>query len=106
MVRNIRSDESPHVEYLRTGLSEVRARTLRTLDGKTIAGRTVVDALLHRVLHAVTRDRPRDQREDVRASLAEAMQAAPQPGALLEQFDALEASFTLPERTGFEPLAA
>ncbi len=106
MVRNIRSDESPHVEYLRTALSEVRARTLRTVDGKTIAGRTVVDALLHRVLHAVTRDRPRDQREDVRSSLSEAMQAAPNPAALLEQFDALEASFTPPERTGFEPLAA
>ncbi len=106
MVRNIRSDESPHVEYLRTALSEVRARTLRTVDGKTIAGRVVVDALLHRVLRAVTRDRPRDQREDVRASLTEAMQAAAQPAALLEQFDALESSFTLPERTGFEPLAA
>ena len=106
MVRNIRSDENPHVEYLRTALSEARARTLRTVDGKTIAGRTVVDALLHRVLHAVTRDRPRDQRDDVRSNLSEAMQAAPNPAALLEQFDALEASFTPPERTGFEPLAA
>jgi hypothetical protein len=106
IVRNIRSDESPHVEYLRTGLSEVRARTLRTVDGKTIAGRTVVDGLLHRVLRAVTRDRPRDQREDLRASLTEAMQVAANPAALLEQFDALESRFTPPERTGFEPIAA
>src|SRR5678815_312940 len=47
MVGHIRADENPHVEYLRTALSEVRARTLRTVDGGAIAGRTVVDALLH-----------------------------------------------------------
>src|SRR5204863_6154253 len=39
MVRYIRSDETPHVEYLRAALSEARVRTLRTEDGSTIAGR-------------------------------------------------------------------
>ena len=38
MVGYIRSDENPHVEYLRTALSEIRGRTLHTVDGKTIAG--------------------------------------------------------------------
>jgi hypothetical protein len=106
MVRHIQSDEKPHVEYLRTALSEVRARTLRTVDGKTIAGREVVDGLLHRILRAVTRDRPRDQRDDLRASLADAMKVAANPSALLEQFDALESHWTPPERTGFEKSAA
>jgi hypothetical protein len=106
MVRNIRADEKPHVEYLRTALSEARARTLRTVDGKTIAGRTVVDGLLHRVLHAITRDRPREQRDDLRASLSDAMRAAANPAMLLEQFDALESRWAPPERTGFEPAAA
>jgi hypothetical protein len=106
MVRHIQSDERPHVEYLRTALSEVRARTLRSVDGKTIAGRTVVDGLLHRILRAVTRDRPRDQRDDLRATLADSMQAAANPKVLLEEFDALESRWTPPERTGFEPLAA
>ena len=34
MVRYIRADESPHVEYLRTALSEISARTLIGEDGK------------------------------------------------------------------------
>jgi hypothetical protein len=106
MVRYIQSDEKPHVEYLRTALSEVRARTLRTTDGKTIAGREVVDGLMHRILRAVTRERPRDQRDDLRASLAEAMKVAANPKALLEEFDALESRWTPPERTGFEASAA
>jgi hypothetical protein len=106
MVRHIQSDEKPHVEYLRTALSETRARTLRTVDGKTIAGREVVDGLLHRILRAITRDRPRDQREDLRASLTEAMRAAANPKVLLEEFDALESRWTPPERTGFEREAA
>jgi hypothetical protein len=106
MVRFVRSDEKPHVEYLRTALSELRARTLRTVDGRTVAGREVVDGLLHRILREITKNRPREQREDIRESLVEAMQAAANPKALLEEFDALESRWTPPERTGFEPAAA
>lgn len=106
MVGHIRADENPHVEYLRTALSEVRARTLRTVDGRTLAGRTVVDGLLHRILRATTRERPREQREDLRESLVAAMQAAAKPAALLEAFDALETVWTPPATTGFEPATA
>lgn len=106
MVRFVKSDEKPHVEYLRTALSELRARSVRTVGGSTIAGREVVDGLLHRILREITRNRPREQREDIRASLIEAMQSAANPKALLEEFDALESRWTPPERTGFEPAAA
>jgi hypothetical protein len=106
MVRHVRSDEKPHVEYLRTALSELRARTLRRVDGGTIAGREVVDGLLHRILREITRNRPRDQRDDIRESLIEAMAVAANPQALLEEFDALETAWTPPSSTGFEPLAA
>jgi hypothetical protein len=106
MVRFVRSDEKPHVEYLRTALSETRARTLRTVDGKTIAGREVVDGLMHRILRTITRDRPRDQREDLRASFTEAMKGVASPQRLIEEFDALESKWAPPERTGFEPIAA
>ena len=102
MIDHIRSDESPHVEYLRTALSEVRARTLRTVDGGTIAGRTVVDGMLHRMLSEMTRNRPREQRDDVRENLMVAMQSAKNPKALLEAFDALETAWTAPRVTGFE----
>ena len=103
MIDHIRTDETPHVEYLRTALSELRARTLRTVDGGTIAGRRVVDGLLHGILRDTTRNRRSDQRDDVRENLAAAMQVAKNPAALLEAFDALETEWTPPSRTGFEP---
>lgn len=102
MVGHIRADENPHVEYLRTALSEVRARTLRTVDGRTLPGRTVVDGMLHRILRDLARNRPREQREDLREGLVAAMQAAAKPAALLEEFDALDTPWTPPSRTGFE----
>ncbi len=105
MVRNIQGDEKPHVAYLRTALSEARARTIRTVDGKQIAGRVVVDALLHRVLDNFTKNRPREQREDIRDSLIESMAISSNPKALLEEFDSLEVKWTRPVKTGFEPVA-
>ena len=106
MVANIRADESPHVEYLRTALSEVRARTLRTADGGTVAGRLVVDALLHQTLGTLTTSRPRDQQEETRSSLVEAMRAAHKDDALLDAFDSLAPRWTPPATTGFEPSPA
>ena len=106
MVRHIQADELPHVEYLRTALSEVRARTLRTVDGKQISGRRVIDGLLHRVLHQVTGTRRQDQRNDLRESIIAAMQVSPNPKALLEEFDSLDTHWTPPAETGFEPAAA
>jgi hypothetical protein len=102
MVRYIRSDESPHVEYLRTALSEARARTLRTQDGGTLPGREVIDDLLHRTLRGLTRERREEQRADLRDSVVEAMRAQHAAGDLIERFDALETPWTPPERTGFE----
>ena len=103
MVSHIRADEHPHVEYLRTALSELRARTLRTVAGGTISGRQVVDALLHEVLRNLTRSRPQEQREDLQENLFEAMQVAANPKALREEFEALHSTWTPPQRTGFEP---
>lgn len=106
MVRHIQADESPHVEYLRTALSEARTRTLRTEDGRTIAGSTVVDGLLHHVLTRMVESRPREQRDEARGALLRAVEAGKAKPALLEEFDALAPSWTRPSRTGFEPRAA
>ena len=106
MVEHIRADEKPHVDYLRTALSEVRARSIRTLDGTTIAGQTVVDGLLHRVLSEVKKNRRNEQREDIRGDLEQNIARADQPARLLEEFDALETSWEAPETTGFEPASA
>ncbi len=106
LVRHIRSDESPHVEYLRTALSEARSRTLRTVDGGTLAGREVVDGILHRMLVQLTTERPREQRRQTRDSLRESLAEAADPDSLLEAFEALETRWSPPPRTGFEPVPA
>jgi hypothetical protein len=106
MVGYIRSDESPHVEYLRTALSEIRCRNLRTVDGKTLPGRIVIDRMLHNGLKQMTRSRPGEQRAEARANLADAMKVAVNPAALLEEFDSLETSWDAPSRTGFESAEA
>ncbi len=103
MVGYIRADESPHVEYLRTALSEIRARTIVGVAGSDVSGRTVVDGLLHRILRTITSDRPQEQRDDVRATMQEAMKSARNPSALLEEFESLESSWRAPKITGFEP---
>lgn len=101
MVAFIQQDEKPHVEYLRTALSEARARTIRSVDGKQIPGRVVVDEFLHRILNTMTRERQRDQRDDLRPSLIDAMKVAKNPTALLEEFDSLDVAWSPPAETGF-----
>lgn len=44
IVRCIRADETPHVEYLRTAISEMRDRTLVGRSGKALPGARVIDA--------------------------------------------------------------
>jgi len=103
MVAHIRADEAPHVEYLRTALSEVRARTIRCVDGTTIDGRTVVDGLLHRVLDGMRRNRRADQEDDLREGLMAALKETANPDALAEEFESLTTKWTPPAKTGFEP---
>jgi hypothetical protein len=103
MISYIQSDESPHVEYLRTALSEIRARTLRTVDGRTRSGREVIDRTLDRTLREIWRRRTQEERAATRESLREAAGDHVDPGELLERFDALETRWAAPERTGFEP---
>jgi hypothetical protein len=46
----IRTDETPHVDYLRTALTEMRDRTFVTTNGKPIAGTEVIGRLWDRLL--------------------------------------------------------
>jgi hypothetical protein len=106
MVQYIEADESPHVEYLRTALSELRTRTLRTVDGATLSGQTAVDGLMHHILSRVAKNRPREQRDDTRNALATAIEAGSAKKSLLEEFDALTPKWEPPALTGFESVAA
>ena len=106
MVRFIQADEAPHVQYLRTALSEARARTLRCVDGSVIAGGVVIDGLLHAMLVRSIDARPREQRGETRGYLERAVSEGKASAGLLEEFDALAPSFAPPSKTGFEPVAA
>jgi hypothetical protein len=103
MVGYIQSDEKPHVEYLRAALSEIAARGIRTVDGSVIPGRQVVHGMLHNLLSQMLKNRPREQRSQVREGLDEAIKQAPNPSELREEFESLETKWIPPERTGFEP---
>jgi hypothetical protein len=50
IVSYIRQDESPHVAYLKCVLTEIRDRRLKTLDGKTLSGKTVIEKLLNKAM--------------------------------------------------------
>jgi hypothetical protein len=54
MVDCIQQDEGLHVGYLQCALAEARARTLRTVDGGTIAGEPVIDAICDKIIRTQT----------------------------------------------------
>lgn len=106
MVRYIRSDETPHVEYLRTALSELRAHTLLGERGEECAGNEVVDALLNRSLDVLVNQRPRLQREDTRTDIAAALANHPHRADVERRFNALECEWTPPEAESYAIVAS
>ena len=99
MIRYIRADESPHVEYLRTALSEISARTLIGDDGKDYPGHDVVQTLLDRSLRAVIRQRGAERRNQLHASIrSSAVGIVKDVETLVRRFDELETPWQKPAR--------
>lgn len=90
LVNRIRTDEAIHVAYLQTAISELRSFTIKTVDGRRLPGRAIIDPVWEKMIewHAVTNaDFSRNQsRENVVARLKK----RPQGDVLIAQFDALE----------------
>ena len=99
LVRYIRSDEAPHVEYLRTALSEIQARTLLTLDGKPISGRKVVNDLADRGIRTMLRQRLNERPVMVRDLIRKTAKVK-DVDALMREFDALGTAWIPPARYG------
>jgi hypothetical protein len=98
VVSYIRQDETPHVEYLKTALTEMRDRTFIGESGRPLAGSEVIGRLWDRML-ATSLGEGRDQ--NLRTSLAEvelALNGDPRAAGLLEDFHAL--GDWRPEREG------
>ncbi len=107
LVSYIRSDESPHVEYLRTVLSEVAARTLITADGGEMAGREAIDALMGRSLKMMIRQRMRERRDQIHSSIRTAAAGkVADVEEFIAQFDALETPWEPPAFARAEPAGA
>jgi len=102
LVRYIRSDEAPHVEYLRTSLSEISARTLLTQDGNQIPGKRVVNALMDRTLRNMMRQRAIDRPAMLRELIRNHANGK-DTTALLVEFESLGTSWAPPAR--FAPRA-
>jgi|SRR5271157_782987 len=97
LVAFIRSDESPHVEYLRTALSEVAARTLIAKDGSELSGRDAVNAMIQRSLKMMIRQRIEERRNQVREWVRTTAQGKVRDvEELMAQFDALETPWEPP----------
>jgi hypothetical protein len=97
LVRYIRADEAPHVQYLRTALSEIQARTLLTLDGEPVSGRKVVNDLAERAIRVMLRQRLNERPTMVR-DLIRRTANVKDIDALMAEFDALATTWTPPAR--------
>lgn len=96
LVRFIRADEAPHVEYLRTALSEIAARTLYG-DGKEYSGKEVVDALMNRTLRVMINQRSNERAAQLRDTIRNTAQHSDIEG-LLAQYEARATPWTPPAR--------
>ncbi len=89
LVACIRQDEHPHVEYLRTALSEMRDRTFVGRSGRRLAGTEVVGRLWDRLLHEALTVRDAEVRAVHRAEVERALAGRRDGPAILDEFDAL-----------------
>jgi hypothetical protein len=89
LVTYIRQDESPHVEYLRTTLSEMRDREFVTTSGGTVAGAGVIEALWARGLADSTGERRTANQRLARAELEHAIGDRADRDELLAEYESL-----------------
>jgi len=96
MVANIQSDEKPHVEYLRTALSEIRARTLLGADGRELPGHEVIDRIFETQLRGIASARPEEQREQLRRDIHEGLKDEARATELRRKFESLDSGWVFP----------
>lgn len=90
MVERIRIDESVHVGYLQTVISEMRSFTFKTVDGGTIAGKDMIDPIWDKMViwHGeTTYDLSKEQSYE---AIKERLLSKENGQKLLADFDALD----------------
>lgn len=89
LVGHIRADESPHVEYLRTALTEMRDRTFLTTTGGRLAGSQVVPVLWERLLSDSMGAVETSNRMSFTSELHRTLECRPGGADLVEEFHSL-----------------
>ena len=90
VVERIRTDEAIHVAYLVTVISELRGLTIKTVEGKTVLGASLIDPIWNQMIewHAVTQ--ANFGREQSREAILSRLRSKPNGAALAASFDSLE----------------
>lgn len=97
MVACIAADEVPHVDYLTTAISELRARTLISEDGrKEFQGSEVVDAIFSRQLRGMATRRPQENRERLREEIHQAIDDKARATRIARKFEDLDCGWSFP----------
>jgi hypothetical protein len=89
LVSYIRADETPHVDYLRTALTEMRDRTFVGESGRRHAGTEVIGRIWDRLLEESMGRIEEQNRARMRGEVELAVSTHPRSGEILERFDAL-----------------
>jgi len=105
IVGYIRADETPHVEYLRTALSELRERTIVGDSGRHHSGRDVLDALWQPAVEAQRHQRRNDLLDLTRREVERAVRERFGNDDLLDEFDSIGDAHRDEEGVWHEPPA-
>jgi hypothetical protein len=89
LVGRIREDEEIHVESLRLYLGEFRELTIKTVDGGTIKGETLIDRFWHGLVHWATVEQPRLAAENQYQALKPIILEHAEGQKVLAEFDRL-----------------
>ena len=89
LVACIRSDETPHVDYLRTALTEMRDRTFLDTEGARLAGQDVIGTLWNRLMKESMGTVEETNRASFRKELGLAVEARPGGADLMKEFDTI-----------------
>lgn len=89
LVAYIRADETPHVEYLKTALSEMRDRTVVTTTGRTRTGDEVIGGLWDRARELSLGARRNDNLNATLGEIDRALDGHPRRDEILERFHQL-----------------
>ncbi len=89
LVSYICADETPHVEYLKTTLSEMRDRTFVGDSGRKYAGEKLVTEIWNRSLQQSLGGQRNANLDNTVADLAHALEGHPRRDALLEEYHVL-----------------